>query len=41
MNTSGLTPKQIRNKAGLIYERFGYWTTIPSAIACSALILDN
>ena len=28
-------------KAAQIYERFGYWTTIPSALVCWALILDN
>ncbi len=41
MNTQGLTPKQVRAKAGQIYEKFGYWTTISSAIACWALVLDN
>jgi nucleoside phosphorylase len=41
MDTTGLTPKQVRNKAGQIYERYGYWTTIPSAITCWALIVDN
>jgi len=41
MNTQGLTPKEVRAKAAQIYERFGYWTTICSAIACWALVLDN
>jgi purine-nucleoside phosphorylase len=41
MDTAGLTPVQVRRKAGQIYERFGYWTTIPSAITCWALIADN
>jgi len=41
MNTSGLTPEEIRQKAGSIYDRNGYWTTISSAIACWSPILDN
>jgi purine-nucleoside phosphorylase len=41
MDTQGLTPEEVRAKAGQIYEKFGYWTTIPSAIACWALVLDN
>jgi purine-nucleoside phosphorylase len=41
MDTQGLTPNQVRAKAGQIYEKFGYWTTISSAIACWALVLDN
>jgi purine-nucleoside phosphorylase len=41
MNTQGLTPSEVRAKAGQIYEKFGYWTTISSAIACWALVLDN
>ncbi|HVS36148.1 MAG TPA: hypothetical protein VMS17_11255, partial [Gemmataceae bacterium] len=41
MDTKGLTPEEVRRKAGQIYERFGYWTTIPSAIVCWALIVDN
>jgi nucleoside phosphorylase len=41
MDTSGLTPQEVRQKAGNIYERYGYWTTISSAITCWALILDN
>jgi nucleoside phosphorylase len=41
MNTAGLTPEEVREKAGSIYERYGYWTTISSAITCWAMILDN
>jgi nucleoside phosphorylase len=41
MDTTGLTAKEVRQKAGQIYERYGYWTTISSALACWALILDN
>jgi phosphorylase superfamily protein len=41
MNTTGLTPEEVRQKASQIYERYGYWTTISSAITCWALILDN
>jgi hypothetical protein len=41
MDTKGLTPKEVRAKAGQIYEKFGYWTTISSAIACWAVVLDN
>jgi nucleoside phosphorylase len=41
MDTTGLTPKEVRNKAGQIYERFGYWSTICSAITTWALIIDN
>ena len=39
--STGLTPEQVRNKAGQIYEKFGYWSTIPSAITTWALIVDN
>jgi hypothetical protein len=41
IDSNGLTFRQAATKAAQIYERFGYWTTIPSAIACWALILDN
>ncbi len=41
IDSTGLTKKEAGTKASQIYERFGYWTTIPSAIACWALILDN
>jgi nucleoside phosphorylase len=41
IDATGLTPKEAANKAGQIYQRYGYWTTIPSAIACWALIIDN
>jgi purine-nucleoside phosphorylase len=41
IDATGLTENEVRAKAGQIYERFGYWTTIPSAITCWALIVDN
>jgi len=41
IKSTGLTPKEAARKAAQIYERFGYWTTIPSAIACWATIIDN
>lgn len=41
MDVTGLTPEQVRNKAGQIYEKFGYWSTIPSTITTWALIVDN
>ena len=41
IDSAGLTKKEAATKAGQIYERFGYWTTIPSAITCWALIVDN
>ncbi len=41
IDSSGLTLKQAAQKAAQIYEKFGYWTTIPSAISCWAAILDN
>jgi purine-nucleoside phosphorylase len=41
MDTTGLTPSEVRAKAGQIYEKFGYWTTIPSAITCWAVVLAN
>jgi hypothetical protein len=41
IDATGLTPKEAKNKAGQIYEKYGYWTTIPSAITCWSLILDN
>lgn len=41
IDSAGLTEKQAATKAAQIYERFGYWTTIPSAITCWALILDD
>jgi hypothetical protein len=28
-------------QAGKIYEKFGYWTTVPSAIACWAAIIGH
>jgi hypothetical protein len=41
INSQGLTPEQAAQKAAQIYEKFGYWTTIPSAITCWSVILDN
>ena len=38
IDSTGLTIRQAANKAAQIYERFGYWTTIPSAITCWAII---
>ncbi len=37
----GMTKEQAYQKATGYYSRYGYWTTIPSAITCWALILDN
>ena len=36
--TGGTTPREKADKAGRIYEKYGYWTTINSAIACWAVI---
>jgi Phosphorylase superfamily len=41
IDDSGLTAKEAADKAGQIYERYGYWTTIPSAITCWATVRDN
>ncbi len=41
IDSTGLTIREAAQKAALIYERFGYWTTIPSALVCWALIVDN
>jgi len=41
IDAKGLTSKEAGIKAAQIYERFGYWTTISSAIACWGLIVDN
>ncbi len=41
IDSTGLTPREIRTRAGQIYERFGYWSTISSAITTWALIVDN
>jgi hypothetical protein len=41
IDSTSLTKSQAGTKAAQIYERFGYWTTIPSAITCWALVLDN
>ncbi|HTJ51807.1 MAG TPA: hypothetical protein VL443_20245 [Cyclobacteriaceae bacterium] len=39
--TGGLTLKEKYDKAGRIYEKYGYWTTLNSAIACWAIINSN
>lgn len=41
IDDTGLTLSEAANKAGQIYEKYGYWTTIPSAIACWATVKDN
>ncbi len=41
IDSTGLTTKQAAQKAAQIYEKYGYWTTIPSAITCWSVILDN
>jgi nucleoside phosphorylase len=41
IDSTGLTLKQASEKAAQIYEKYGYWTTIPSAITCWSVILDN
>jgi hypothetical protein len=41
IDSKGLTEKEAATKAAQIYEKFGYWTTIPSAVTCWALIKDN
>jgi hypothetical protein len=41
IDSKGLTEKEAATKAAQIYEKFGYWTTIPSAVTCWALIRDN
>ena len=41
IDSQGLTPEQAAQKAAQIYEKFGYWTTIPSAITCWSVIVDN
>jgi len=41
IDDSGLTVSQAANKASQIYEKYGYWTTVPSAISCWSVILDN
>jgi nucleoside phosphorylase len=41
IDSRGLDKKQAGTKAAQIYERFGYWTTISSAITCWALVVDN
>jgi len=37
----GMTPQQAYQLATGYYGKYGYWTSIPSAITCWALILDN
>jgi nucleoside phosphorylase len=41
IDSKGLTLKEAANQAAQIYEKYGYWTTIPSAITCWSVILDN
>jgi hypothetical protein len=41
IDDSALTVEQAASKASQIYEKFGYWTTIPSAITCWSVIVDN
>ncbi len=41
ISSTGLTKKEEAMKAAQIYERYGYWTTIPSAISSWAMILSN
>jgi Phosphorylase superfamily len=41
IDDSGLTESEAANKAAQIYEKYGYWTTIPSAITCWATVKDN
>ena len=36
-----MTKEQAYQKATSYYGRYGYWTTVPSALTCWALILDN
>jgi len=36
--SGGLTLKEKYDKAGRIYEKYGYWTTLNSAMACWAVI---
>ncbi len=36
--TGGSTLREKADKAGRIYEKYGYWTTINSAIACWAVV---
>jgi hypothetical protein len=38
---TGMTAKQGYELATSYYGKYGYWTTIPSAITCWALILNN
>lgn len=37
MDTAGMTAREVRQKAARIYERYGYWTSINSAIVCASL----
>jgi hypothetical protein len=37
----GMTAKQGVDLASGFYTRYGYWTTVPSAITCWSLVLDN
>ncbi|MFZ1008679.1 MAG: hypothetical protein WAN65_17695 [Candidatus Sulfotelmatobacter sp.] len=41
IDDTGLTIKEAATKASQIYEKYGYWTTIPSAITCWATVKEN
>jgi len=41
IDDSQLTEEEAATKAAQIYEKYGYWTTIPSAITCWATVMDN
>jgi hypothetical protein len=41
IDDSGLTVAEASTKAAQIYEKYGYWTTIPSAITCWATVRAN
>lgn len=41
IDDSDLTESEAATKASQIYEKYGYWTTIPSAITCWATIKNN
>ncbi len=41
IHDKGMTAEQGYELATSYYGKYGYWTTVPSAITCWALILDN
>jgi hypothetical protein len=41
INNRGLSASAAGNLAAQIYERYGYWTTLSSALACWALVVGN